>query len=184
MQSCRRTRTHAVRLSIPPTPAVDLLNGDPILWTELRRRLGMADVQVGDRRGMHVQVDVPRMHAVSSDTHVARLSLFGLHLCDCAVWIASLALTPEAWVMSRLSRLSASGIIPLSSYVCLIKQITKCDKPKFSAQRTAGIRCVHRHLVSITFLYAFSGRCLCSWLSTCHRNLSDLLPALILCRRQ
>jgi hypothetical protein len=66
----------------------------------------------------------------------------------------SLALTPEAWVMSCLSWLSASGVILLSSYVCLIKQITKCDKPKLSAQRTAGIRCVHRHLVSnITFRY-------------------------------
>ena len=143
---CRRTRTHAARLSVPPTPAVDPLNGDPILWTELRRRLGMADVQVGDCRGMHVQVDVPRMHAVSSDTHAARLSLFGLH---CAIVPygsprvspkLSLALTPEAWVMSCLSRLSASGIIPLSSYVCLMKQITKCDKPKLSAHRTAGIR--------------------------------------------
>ncbi len=66
----------------------------------------MADVQVGDRRGMHVQVDVPRMHAVSSDTHVARLSLFGLHLCDCAVWIASLALTPEASIVPYGSPLS------------------------------------------------------------------------------
>lgn len=62
----------------------------------------------------------------------------------------SLALTPEAWVMSCLSRLSASGVVLLSSYVCLIKQITKCDKPKLSAQRTAGIRRVHRHLVSKT----------------------------------
>jgi len=48
----------------------------PSLWMELRRtRSGtVADVQVGDCRGMHVQVDVPRMHAVASDTHAARLS--------------------------------------------------------------------------------------------------------------
>lgn len=85
----------------------------------------------------------------------------------------SLALTPEAWVMSCLSRLSASGVILLSSYVCLIKQINKVRQAQIKRTEDCGYpTCTPTSgFPNITFLYAFSGCCLRSWPSwpsTCH----------------